>query len=184
MSTEEDYTILQKDLDSLQAWSNKWLLKFHPDKCKIMTIGSQDTQHLYYMSDTPLSRTDHEKDVGVTFDGGLNFRREINARITRANNIMGTIRRTYSYLDPDSFRSLFTTLVRPHLEYGAAVWYPTGKKEITDLENVQRRATRQVPAFKGMTYPERLAALKLPSLRFRRLRGDMIETFKLISGVT
>ena len=37
----EDTKILQEDLDKLQEWSNIWLLKFHPNKCKPMTIGRQ-----------------------------------------------------------------------------------------------------------------------------------------------
>ena len=33
--------ILEEDLDKLQEWSNTWLLKCHPDKCKRMTNGGQ-----------------------------------------------------------------------------------------------------------------------------------------------
>jgi hypothetical protein len=32
-----------------------------------------------------------------------------------------------------------------------------------------------------MTYSERLRALKLPSLSYRKLRGDMIEVYKIIN---
>ena len=50
------------------------------------------------------------------------------------------------------------------------------------LENVQRRATKQIPGFKNMSYEERLQKLKLPTLAYRRQRGDMIETYKITSG--
>ena len=33
-----------------------------------------------------------------------------------------------------------------------------------------------------MEYPERLRSQKLPTLAYRRLRGDMIETFKILQG--
>jgi hypothetical protein len=36
---------------------------------------------------------------------------------------------------------------------------------------------------KDLTYEERLRKLKLPSLRYRRLRGDMIETFKIVTEI-
>ena len=39
IKTNDDQCVLQDDLDELTAWSTKWLLTFHPDKCKIMHIG-------------------------------------------------------------------------------------------------------------------------------------------------
>ena len=50
------------------------------------------------------------------------------------------------------------------------------------IENVQRRATKQLPGLKNLTYSERLQKLKLPSLNFRRVRGDMIELYKILNG--
>ena len=40
-----------------------------------------------------------------------------------------------------------------------------------------------IPGLKGMSYEERLRALKLPSLSYRRYRGDMIEMYKLTHGL-
>lgn len=57
------------------------------------------------------------------------------------------------------------------------------KKDIPSIENVQRRATRMVPTLKGLTYPQRLQKLKIPTLVFRRMRGDMIETFKILTDI-
>jgi ribonucleases P/MRP protein subunit RPP40 len=80
-------------------------------------------------------------------------------------------------------RQLFTVLVRPHLEYGNSVWHPQYKKDIELLESVQRRATRLVPGFWKMEYEERLRVMKLPTLAFRRLRGDLIEVYKHLHGI-
>ena len=96
---------------------------------------------------------------------------------------MGLIRRTYTFLDETSFRYLFQSLVRPNLEYAAAVWSPYTKKDIELIENVQRRATKQVPSLKKLSYTNRLKKLKMPTLKYRRLRGDMIETFKIVNGI-
>ena len=123
-----------------------------------------------------------EKDLGVIFDQNLSFQEEINTRVSKANSITGIIRRTYSYLDAETFKLLFTSLVRPHLEYGAPIWYPSLKRDVNNLEKVQRWATKLIPGFQKYTYEERLRQLKLPTLRFRRLRGDMIEVFKMMTG--
>ncbi len=165
-------------------WSETWLLKFHPDKCKIMTIhgDSSDTSKFYFNSSeavTELSETVCEKDIGVMIDNRLKFDLEINNRANKSNQIMGAIRRSFEYLDESNFKLLFKGLVRPHLEYAAPVWMPMFKKDVTTIENVQRRATKCIPSSKDMSYEERLCKLGLPTLRFRRTRGDLIEVSKM-----
>ena len=59
-------------------------------------------------------------------------------------------------MDPENFRWLYKAVVRPHLEYANAVWCPLRKKEITMIENVQRRATKMVPGLKDRSYVDRL----------------------------
>ena len=77
---------------------------------------------------------------------------------------------------------LYKALIRPHLEYANQAWAPHLLKDITAVENVQRRATRMIPGLKALSYEERLRQLKLPTLAYRRLRGDMIELFKMVTG--
>ena len=96
---------------------------------------------------------------------------------------MGIIRRTFDHLDSSIFKQLFITLVRSNLEYGQAIWSPYQKGHIRKIESVQRAATRKINGFKELSYPERLKKLSLPSLRFRRMRGDAIETYKLIHEI-
>ena len=76
---------------------------------------------------------------------------------------------------------MFKGLVRPHLEYAVQVWHPYLKKDMRKLEAVQRRATKQVSDLKNLGYPDRLKRLKLPTLLYRRMRGDMIQTYKILT---
>ena len=86
-------------------------------------------------------------------------------------------------MDFKTFCLLFKSLVRPILGYASSAWNPYKTKDIEAIENVQRRATKMLPDMKDLTYEERLRKLKLPSLRYRRLRGDMIETFKIVTEI-
>ena len=99
-------------------------------------------------------------------------------KIKTANIVMGLIRRSFSFLDYKLFKKLYTTFVRPHLEYAQAVWAPHLKKHVKMLENVQKRATKLVDNLNDLEYSERLRKLDLPTLAYRRARGDMIELFK------
>ena len=66
------------------------------------------------------------------------------------------------------------------LEYGNSVWGPFNRADQRLVERVQRRATRMIPSLRHLSYPDRLAALDLPSLYYRRRRGDMLKVFQLL----
>ena len=78
---------------------------------------------------------------------------------------------------------LYKGLVRPILEYAAPVWNPYMVKDITALEGVQRRATKMIPGLSELSYGDRLRRINLPTLTYRRLRGDVITTWKYLHGV-
>ena len=87
-------------------------------------------------------------------------------------------------LQPHTFTLplLYKTLVRPHIEYGNLVWGPFNRADQKLVERVQRRATRLVSSIRHLPYEERLRRLRLPSLYYRRKRGDMIFMYQLFNG--
>ena len=99
-------------------------------------------------------------------------------QIKKANSIVGLIKRSFEYLSPQLFKQLFTSFVRPHLEYGQVIWSPKLRKHANIIENIQRRATKIVPACKNLFYEARLELIGIPTLEYRRKVGDMIEIFK------
>lgn len=156
---------------------------FNIDKCKVLHIGSKDESKVYSMSrDTmvPIEETKLEKDLGIQVDPKLQFSQHIQAQVAKANRILGLIRRTFTYIDCPMMKLLFASLVRPHLEYLVSVWNPLWIKDQIAIESVLRRATRVIPGMKELTYEERLKKINLPSMHYRRLRGDMIEVWKYL----
>ncbi|CAF1093304.1 unnamed protein product, partial [Brachionus calyciflorus] len=73
-----------------------------------------------------------------------------------------------------------TSLVIPHLEYAVQVWNPIQKKEISDLEGVQRRATKIITELRNLSYQDRLKKIELTNSEERRMRGDLIEQIKKV----
>jgi len=71
-------------------------------------------------------------------------------------------------------------MVRSQLECGVSVWNPYRKEDILRIEKVQLRATKTVSSVKLLPYKDRLKRLKLPSFKFSRIRGNMIEAYKFI----
>ena len=182
----QDSVILQNDINQLKKWSDKWLLKFHPQKCVSMTICNKSepglaekTKRSYNMDGHKLNISDCEKDIGIHVDEHLSFDVHINYIVNKANRILAIIRKSFEYMDLPTFSYLYKGLVRPQLEYATPVWSPHLMRQIEAIENVQIRATKMVPGLSNLTYPERLRKLDIPTLSYRRLRGDMITMFKL-----
>lgn len=183
---------LQHDLDNLDKWSKEWLLRFHPQKCHVLKLGFKKSETTYYMNskdDTgaevplPLTESQVEKDLGIYIDSKLCFKEHVSQSTTKANRIVGVIRRSFDYLTNETFVQLFKSLVRPILEYGHSVWEPYNKSLCKEIEQVQKRATKLLGRISDKPYPERLRILKLPSLEFRRKRGDMIVVYKYMHDI-
>ncbi len=180
ITSVNDQVSLQHDIDNMAKWAETWLLKYHPLKCKTMRIGDDTIENYNYtLNNHILERTDIEKDLGVLIDRKLSFDDHIQAKINTANKIMGLIRRTFTFLDADNFKKLFKAMVRPHLEFSNAVWHPRTKKMKDQLENIQRRGSKRINNMGDLTYEERLKKLKLPCLCYRKIRGDVIEAYKM-----
>jgi hypothetical protein len=170
-------------------------MRFHPDKCKVIHVQSRSRQeaqqeHVYTMGNydhtgprVSLDSVSSERDIGVVVDKNLNFEKHVQNQVNKANKTVGLIRRTFQFLDRNTFKLLFKALVRPILEYASSVWCPYKVKDINSIENVQRRATKMLPGLRDLSYEDRLRVLNLPTLKHRRLRGDLIEAYKILGGI-
>ncbi len=118
----------------------------------------------------------------MLIDDNPEFEQHISEKVKKANQMFGLLQRTFEHLDETTFLPLYKSLVRTHLDFASSVWRPTKMKHIEMLESVQRRATKQLPGFGHLSYADRLKKLELPTLSYHRLRGDLIETYKMLSG--
>ena len=82
------------------------------------------------MNGIKLERSEADQDLRVFIEQDLSFDMHISVKVNKANHIAGLCR-SFEYIDCDSFKLLFTALVRPHLEYAQATWSPFLKKKHT-----------------------------------------------------
>ena len=177
-----DHNILQADLDRFVAWSERWLLPFNAAKCSSLHLGPSNPSETYTLQGTDLQQSLVERDLGVLVDHQLKFREQAAAAASRANRVLGLIKHSFCHLDCKTLPFLYKAIVRPLLEYGNQTWGPFNMADKRLLERVQRRATRLVSEIRPLPYQERLRVLGLPSLQYRRRRGDMIVMYNLMHG--
>jgi hypothetical protein len=135
------------------------------------------------MNNADPEAVESEKDIGVVFRRDLSPSDHCAAVVAKATRVLATMKRSFTFMETDMFLPLYKTLVRPLLEYGAPAWSPCSRDDIDALEKVQHRATKLVPSLRHLSYPERLRRLRLPTLIYRRVRGDLITTYRLVQGL-
>ncbi|KAF7238277.1 hypothetical protein EYD10_15003 [Varanus komodoensis] len=117
-------------------------MAFNVDKCKVLHLGHRNSCHKYRLGDKWLESSTCERDLGVLVDCRLNMSQQCDAVVKRANATLGCIARSVASRSREVLLPLYTTLVRPQLEYCVQFWAPHYRKDIARLESVQRRATR------------------------------------------
>lgn len=182
-----DEFLLQHNLNLLVNWSELWQLPISIGKCITMLIGILKHIHppsptRYFLNTTPLEYVSSVKDLGVIVDGNLQFKEHINRIVHNASCRASLILKCFQSHDINLLRRAFIVYVRPLLEYNSPVWSPHSVGEIKALESVQRRFTKKLPGISELNYENRLKKLSLETLEFRRLKVDLVTTYKIIFG--
>ena len=172
---------IQSDLNDLRNWSEYWQLPFNESKCKAIHFGFHNPKIDYKLNNHTLEVVQEEKDLGIIIDDMLRFHQQTACVVKKANQVLGVIKRSFNTRNEITITTLFKSMVRPHLEYANAIWGPHFQADIIKVESVQRRATKMVYGLTNLPYQERLKTLKLPSLVYRRRRGNMIQIFKILN---
>ena len=175
----EDVNGLEEDLDKL----NESEMAFNIDKCQIMHFGQGNMKANYTLGGKILNKGDSVNDLGITISNGFKFSRHYSAMVKKANQMLGFIRASISSRNRAVILPLYKSLVRPHLEYAVQFWSPHFRKDINNIEKVQRRATKLIDTLASRTYEDRLRHLNLYSLEKHRRRGDLTQAFKIIKGI-
>lgn len=184
VSSTQEHSQLQEDINKLIRWSEEWQMLFNTNKCKVMHFGRSNSLADYYMNGQKLEIVEEEKDLGVTISHDLKVSSQCIQAYNKASKILGLINRNIVYRSSNILVPLYKSLVRPHLEYCIAAWSPYYQKDKILLERIQRRFTRMIPGLQHLSYDNRLKKLKLWSLEDRRKRADLIEVYKMTRGLS
>jgi hypothetical protein len=178
------YSPLNDDLYRISKWCEQWCLKLNTEKCTCMHIGVTNPCLPVCMSDNnvTLSTASSLKDLGVWISCDLKPSIQCLKAASKSHRMLSIIKLCFKHLDAPTLVKLYKAFVRPIIDYCSVAWCPYYMKDIDELEKVQRRMSRMLPHLKQMTYEERLAHLRLSSLKLRRLRYDLISVFNILNN--
>jgi len=185
--SEDDAEELQKDLDRLLEWEDRWQMSFHPDKCKVLHITRakklKSTQK-YKLRNCQLKEEDSAAYLGVEIDKKMTWQPHINNVTQRATRNLNFVRRNVRACSQKAKETAYNSLVRPTLDYCSIVYNPHTDKQIKQVEMVQRRAARFVTNryHNTSSVTDMLDTLGWETLAERRAKLSVTFMYKIIHG--
>ena len=158
-------------------------MSFNPSKCFIMEIShKRNPPHRdYNFCGKVLGQPTSQPYLGVQLDNKLDWGEHISNNISKANRILGLLRRNLWFCPKEVKTTAYTTLVRQILEYAGCAWDPYRKKMVNKLERVQRRAARFCTGDykRESSVSQMLLELEWDPLESRREKSRLAMMFKI-----
>lgn len=151
--------ILNNDLKTISEWADTWLVKFNPSKSETLLFSRKTNRHNHpplEMNNEILREVTTHKHLGVVFSSDGSWHEHINYIASKAWQRVYTIRKLKFSLDRFSLQTIYTSFIRPLLEYADVVWDNCTQYEINALEKIQLECARIVTGATKLVSLEKL----------------------------
>ena len=140
---------------------------------------------LYFTENTEniVERQETIRDLGVMMSDDASFKDHIDKVMKKVRQKTGWVLRTFYSRKTMLMKTLFKTLILPHVDYCSQLWMPVKTMEILKIEKLQKDFLNRIPALKGMNYWQKLELLKMTSIQRRQERYRIMYTWKILEGL-
>ncbi len=190
VQNESDALDLQKDINSLAVWSQKWKMTLNYSKCVVLTITlkRKPLNTTYNINSFAMAAVKTHRDLGVIFDSKMTFNPHIDNIVSCGRRMIGMMKRFGKGLSVRALITVYVSFVRPKLEYASIIWNSVGRVKSDKLETVQRDFFKYISFidnsnYRNVTYEDNCKSFILPSLSKRRSYFDLLFLFKSVNNV-
>ena len=179
---------LNSDLQKINHWASTWLVTFNPDKTESLLISRKHHKPPHppvYMNNTQIQEVESHKHLGITISNDGTWHNHIDDITKKAWSRINALRSLKFILDRQSLLTIYTSYIRPILEYSDVVWSNITQAEEEELEKIQTEASRII------TGATRLVSLSnlykesgLEPLKSRRRQHKLVHLFKMFHNIS
>ena len=185
LQSNSDFLQLQEDLNLINEWSDSKHLTFNGQKSKYMILSNKKKLRaeppVLTIGAAEIERVHEFQYLGVTITSTLSWSEHIHNTARKVRKLLGLLyRQFYGLVNPQQFMKLYSSIVRPHMEYASQVWNPHLKKNIDELENTQKMALRICTRLWDLSYGDLLLNSKILTLAARREYLSLCTFYKII----
>ena len=134
---------LQDALQSLTEWCERNRMHLNIKKCQVISFSKRSSMLTfdYHINSDILNRVTTTNDLGIIMDSKLSFKQHIDKIVNNGKRMLGFMkRRAKEFNDPYVTKALYTSLVRPNLEYASIVWNGSvGEISNKKIESIQKQ---------------------------------------------
>ena len=179
---------LNTDLTNITNWASEWLVNFQPLKTKSLIISRKrnKTDHpILTMNQTQIDEVKQHKHLGIVLSDDLTWTNHIESISSKAWKRIGLLRRYKYLLDRASLQKMYTSFIRPLLEYGDIIWDNSSAANKRALENIQVEALRITTGGTKVCSIQKLYDdSKWETLQTRRNHHKLCQLYKMTNGLT
>ena len=196
ISNDIDSDILNKDIDALNMWASNNLMRFHPKKCKVISVAHKDKgfstlpfyNYPYVIGVEILDYCEYEKDLGIHVHERLQWSMHYSSLLAKATQQFNLLRRTCHFVKNQKHkRALYLTMVRSIFEHGSVLWSPSALSIMDKFEAIQKRSVKwilneQFYSYSSEYYIQKLMDLDILPLAQKFVLNDMILFYKILNN--
>ena len=180
--------LLNLDLDKIMAWAKRWLVRFNPVKTEAFLASRKVLKPIHLpllMDGTQILEVDSHKHLGIIFQKDLSWHKHIVYVKDKAWSRVNAMRKLKFDFDRKSLETIYTTFIRPILEYADTVWDNCTQYEKEELEKIQNEAARIVTGTTKLVSIEELnKETKWETLEERRRKHKLTLFYKMVNGLS
>ena len=188
ISSIEDEALLQRDLETLFTWADKYNMKFNGDKFVLLRYSKNreiNESNYRLPGNVELAPSTSTRDLGIEMSSSGDFDAHVGKLSLSCRRLVGMLFRSFQNKDAEILLPVYKALVLSKLDYCSILWTPKTVTQLRLVEEIQAVFTRRlvINGVKGtdMDYWQRLECLRLYSVQRRHERYAIMYIWKILN---